>query len=271
MTTSARGTPIRSSRWWGREGLLEVAVAEGQQGLVAIETTNMAYDPEDPDANPAAHAPEAVTKDQLNIGLTGQLRFRVVRAEPLRVSLRREEPDRAHHGLLHLGPARAHRELRSSAQIAPRRRSRALIGREPGRRHLDQRPAQEPARPQPADGRRVPVVRGALRHRARRLADHRHRPAAEVESALAAINTAHNHVSARYQPGAGRGRPEDRAVEARGRDRDPATPRPRSSRCCGSRSSSALKKNGPGVLEAYLRNVRLGLLFGKAKQVDRWR
>ncbi len=45
-------------------------------------------------------------------------------------------------------------------------------------------------------------------------------PPPEVESALAAINTAHNQVSSRDQPGAGRGRPEDRAVEARGGDRD---------------------------------------------------
>ncbi len=45
-------------------------------------------------------------------------------------------------------------------------------------RHLDQRPAQEPARPERAHGPGVPLVRGALRHGARRLADHRHRPAA---------------------------------------------------------------------------------------------
>ena len=45
-------------------------------------------------------------------------------------------------------------------------------------------------------------------------------PPPEVESALAAINTAHNQVSSRHQPGAGVGRPEDRAVaSARWRSR----------------------------------------------------
>ena len=42
---------------------------------------------------------------------------------------------------------------------------------------------------------RVPLLGSALWHRAGCLADHRHRSAAEVESALAAINTAHNQVS----------------------------------------------------------------------------
>ena len=44
---------------------------------IAIETTNMAYDPEFPNANQRNTVLEAVTKDQLNIGLSGQIRFRV--------------------------------------------------------------------------------------------------------------------------------------------------------------------------------------------------
>jgi regulator of protease activity HflC (stomatin/prohibitin superfamily) len=44
---------------------------------VATETVNMAYDPESPLANQNNTVLEAVTKDQLNIGLTGQIRFRV--------------------------------------------------------------------------------------------------------------------------------------------------------------------------------------------------
>jgi hypothetical protein len=44
---------------------------------VAIWTTNVAYDPEDPEANRGNTMLEAVTKDQLNIGITGQLRFKV--------------------------------------------------------------------------------------------------------------------------------------------------------------------------------------------------
>ncbi len=44
---------------------------------VATETVNLAFDPEDRTANRGGEMLEAVTKDQLNIGLVGQLRFRV--------------------------------------------------------------------------------------------------------------------------------------------------------------------------------------------------
>src|SRR4029450_2363245 len=44
---------------------------------IATETTNMAYDPDAPHANKGGTILEAVTKDQLNIGLDGQIRFRV--------------------------------------------------------------------------------------------------------------------------------------------------------------------------------------------------
>ena len=45
-------------------------------------------------------------------------------------------------------------------------------------------------------------------------------PPPEVESALAAINTAHNQVSSDISLAQAARRPEDRAVEARGGDRD---------------------------------------------------
>jgi regulator of protease activity HflC (stomatin/prohibitin superfamily) len=44
---------------------------------ISTETVNMAYDPEAPGANRNNTILEAVTKDQLNIGLTGQIRYRV--------------------------------------------------------------------------------------------------------------------------------------------------------------------------------------------------
>ncbi len=44
---------------------------------IATETMNMAYDPESASANNNGTLLEAVTKDQLNIGLTGQIRYRV--------------------------------------------------------------------------------------------------------------------------------------------------------------------------------------------------
>ena len=44
---------------------------------VATQTVNMAFDPETPSANQGGTLLEAVTKDQLNTGLTGQIRYRV--------------------------------------------------------------------------------------------------------------------------------------------------------------------------------------------------
>lgn len=44
---------------------------------IATETISMAYDPQDPSANREGTMLEAVTKDQLNTGLTGQIRYQV--------------------------------------------------------------------------------------------------------------------------------------------------------------------------------------------------
>jgi len=44
---------------------------------VATSTVSIAYDPDDPSANSGGQALEAVTKDQLNTGLVGQIRFTV--------------------------------------------------------------------------------------------------------------------------------------------------------------------------------------------------
>lgn len=44
---------------------------------IATETVSIAYDPDDPDANQGGQVLEAVTRDQLNTGFTGQLRYTV--------------------------------------------------------------------------------------------------------------------------------------------------------------------------------------------------
>ncbi len=45
--------------------------------IVSTQTINMAFDPETPEANQGGTVLEAVTKDQLNTGLRGQIRYRV--------------------------------------------------------------------------------------------------------------------------------------------------------------------------------------------------
>ncbi|CAN5886146.1 SPFH domain-containing protein [soil metagenome] len=54
---------------WPWERIIKVSIA--------TSTVNMAWDPENPSANASGSLLEAVTKDQLNTGLTGQIRFRV--------------------------------------------------------------------------------------------------------------------------------------------------------------------------------------------------
>lgn len=44
---------------------------------IATNTVSIAFDPETPEANQGGRVLDAVTKDQLNIGLTGQLRFAI--------------------------------------------------------------------------------------------------------------------------------------------------------------------------------------------------
>ena len=45
--------------------------------VISTNTINMAVDPEQPSANAGGTMLDAVTKDQLNTGLTGQIRYRV--------------------------------------------------------------------------------------------------------------------------------------------------------------------------------------------------
>ena len=96
---------------------------------IATMTVNMALDLEDPAANENGTRLEAVTKDQLNTGLTGQIRYRVSESQSLRLPLRHQEAVRARDGLLRFGAAPAHRQFRSQADRRsprPRRTCRAV-------------------------------------------------------------------------------------------------------------------------------------------------
>jgi hypothetical protein len=91
-------------------------------------------------------------------------------------------------------------------------------------------------------------------------------PPAEIESALAAINTAHNEVSAQVSLAQAEA---DQKIEQSKRAVEIQTMRAEAEVQPLLRLAEELenlKKNGPAVLEAYLRSVRLGLL-GRAKRV----
>src|SRR2546422_890240 len=67
----------------------------------------------------------------------------------------------------------------------------------------------------------MPYVGGTLRHSARCVADHRNRSSGRGRVGPGRHQHGAQSSLFRYQPGAGRRRPEDRPVKAGGRDRDP--------------------------------------------------
>ncbi len=235
---------------------------------VSTETANLAFDPEDPNANRGGAMLDAVTKDQLNIGLVGQLRYRVAEQNLYAYLFGVRSP------LVHV--------LGYFISI------------------LRQRIASFEA---PAESRALPAVAGSinadlkgaegisindLRKNLRDLNEQMDRdclsssarygivldaslitgidPPHEVESALAAINTAHNHVGSEIslaQAGADQKIVQSRrAVEIESLNAQ-AEVEPLLQLA---NQLSELKRNGSGggLLTAYVRNVKLQL-FSKAK------
>lgn len=232
---------------------------------VATQTVNMAYDPEDPTANQNGTVLEAVTKDQLNIGLNGQIRFRISDRNLYAYLFGVKSP------FVHvMGYFISVLRERIANFEAPAGTELAL-----------------PADTQAADANIVAGVSvNDLRKNLRDLNEHMEReclssvarygitldaslitgidPPAEVESALAAINTAHNHVSSDIslaQAAADQRIVQSkRAVEIETLNAQ-AEVEPLSALAEQLRQ---LRSSGPEALPAYLRNVRLQL-FSRAK------
>lgn len=232
---------------------------------IAVETLNMAYDPEDMNANRGGTMLEAVTKDQLNVGLVGQLRTRVSEQNLYPYLFGVKKP------IVHVMAyfVSILRQKIASFEAPPM--AIAIVA------------------PDSSDGNKLADVAGVsindLRKNLRVLNEDMDRdcqssagryglvldaslitaiePPNEVESALAAINTAHNQVSADIslaQAGADQKLVQSRrAVELETLNAQ-AEVEPLVTLAS---QLLDLKKMGSGVLAAYLRNVRLSL-FGKA-------
>ncbi|MGB7762523.1 MAG: SPFH domain-containing protein [Bryobacteraceae bacterium] len=236
---------------------------------IATMTINMAVDLEDPSANEGGTRLEAVTKDQLNTGLTGQIRYRVSEANLYAFLFGIKKP--FVHVLAYFVSVLRQRIANFEAKTVPPADDAATGGAAPL-----------------AGSEMVGVSINDLRKNLRDLneyMDHECRatparygvifdaslitgidPPPEVESALAAINTAHNQVSSDIslaQAGA-----DQRVVQSRRAVeietlRAQAEVEPIKSLAA---ELSELCKGGPNVLGAYLRNVRLAL-FDKAQQI----
>ncbi len=229
---------------------------------IATRTVNMAWDPEDPGANRNGTELEAVTKDQLNVQLTGQIRFRVAEQNLYAFLFGIKHP--AAHVMGFFVSVLRERIANFEA------------------------PASTDPDAPPADPTISGISINDLRKNLRVLNDIMDRecassvarygvhldasliteiePPAEVESALAAINTAHNQVSSDIslaQAGA-----DQRIVQSR-RAVEIETLRAQAEveplRALATQLT-ALQAQGPDALATYVRNVRLGL-FSKAERV----
>ncbi len=227
---------------------------------IATETLNMAFDPETPMANEGGTILEAVTKDQLNIGLSGQIRFRVSERNlyaylfgvknPIAhvmgyfVSVLRERI--ATFEAPKPAPAAHVSELSSSEAVASfgvsindlRKNLRDL------NEHMDHESRSSAAR--------YGIVLDASLITG---ID----PPAEVESALAAINTAHNHVSSDISLAQASA---DQKIVQSGRAVEIETLKAQAEVEPLDRLATQLtelKQSGPDALNAYVRNVKLEL------------
>jgi regulator of protease activity HflC (stomatin/prohibitin superfamily) len=242
---------------WPWERIIKVSVA--------TQTLNMAYDPDAPDANQGGTVLEAVTKDQLNTGLTGQLRYRVSEQNLYAYLFAVKNPIAHVMGYF----ISILRERIASFEAPP-----------------------PPVVEGTLEAVEATAVSGVsindLRKNLRDLNEHMDReckgslsrygivldaslitgidPPQEVESALAAINTAHNHVSSDIS--LAQAAADQKIVQSRRAveietlkaqaEVEPLT--------AMAEQLTVLKQSGPGALDAYLRNIRLGL-FSKASQV----
>jgi regulator of protease activity HflC (stomatin/prohibitin superfamily) len=230
---------------------------------IATQTINMAQDPDDPHANAGGTTLEAVTKDQLNTGLTGQIRYRVAESNLYAYLFGVKAP--ISHVMGYFVSVLRER-------IASFEAPNAI----------------------PVGEGELKFVTGVsindLRKNLRDLNEHMERecassaarygivldaslitgidPPAEVESALAAINTAHNQVSSDIS--LAQASADQKIVQSR-RAVEIETLNAQAEvepLVALANQLEMLCSTGPGALQAYLRNVRLKL-YTFASQIVR--
>ncbi len=239
---------------------------------IATMTLNMAVDLEDRTANDAGTRLEAVTKDQLNTGLTGQIRYRVSESNLYAFLFGIKKP--FVHVMAYFVSVLRQRIANFEAKPEPLAAA-ATAGAEAPVMTL-------------ASSEMTGVSINDLRKNLRDLneyMDHECRatparygvifdaslitgidPPDEVESALAAINTAHNQVSSDIS--LAQASADQRVVQSR-RAVEIETLRAQAEvepiRLLAAELAQ-LAQRGPNVLAAYVRNVRMAL-YDKAEQI----
>jgi regulator of protease activity HflC (stomatin/prohibitin superfamily) len=222
---------------------------------IATRTVNMAWDPDDPSANKAGTQIEAVTKDQLNVGLRGQVRFRVSEQNLYAYLFGIKNPPSHVMGFF----VSILRER--IANFEARRADEAeMIGVSINDLRKNLRNLNDAMDKECASS----VARYGVHFDASLITEID--PPEDVESALAAINTAHNQVSSDIS--LAQASADQRIVQSR-RAVEIETLRAQAEveplRALAAQLAS-LKAYGPGTVETYVRNVKLGL-YAKADRV----
>jgi regulator of protease activity HflC (stomatin/prohibitin superfamily) len=234
---------------------------------IATQTINMAIDLEDPRANAGGQVLEAVTKDQLNVGLKGQIRYRVSERHLYAYLFGVKNP------VVHV-----------MGYFVSILRERIANFEAPPQPDITERLASQPADASAVSG----VSINDLRKNLRDLNEHMDREClsapvrygialdasliteidapTDVESAMAAINTAHNQVSSDIS--LAQAAADQKIVQSK-RAVEIETLKAQAEvepLLALAEQLRSLKASGPGALQSYLRNVRLGL-FRKAERV----
>lgn len=235
---------------------------------IATTTVNMAFDLENPAANENGTRLEAVTKDQLNTGLTGQIRYRVSEANLYAYLFGIKKP--FVHVMAYFVSVLRQRIANFEAK--------PVVDDLPANPGAVQLPGSEMTGISINDLRKNLQYLNEYMDQECRASAARYGvvfdaslitgidPPPDVESALAAINTAHNQVSSDIS--LAQASADQRVVQSRRAVeietlRAQAEVEPVKALAA---QLSALHKAGPNVLGAYLRNVRLAL-YERAQQI----
>lgn len=232
---------------------------------VAIRTVNLAHDPESPEANQKGMVLDAVTKDQLNIGITGQLRYKLSEQNLYAFLFGVKNPIAHIMGYFvsilreRIANFEAKTELAGAIEAqVPQSMTMEGISINDLRKNLNELNQQMDHECLSSAARYGITLDASLITGID--------PPQEIESALAAINTAHNEVSAGISLAQANA---DQKIEQSKRAVEIETMRAQAEVQPLLRLAEelgALKQNSPASLEAYLRNVRLAL-YKKATRV----
>ncbi len=234
---------------------------------VSIQTVNVAFDPDVPEANQKGTILDAVTKDQLNIGLTGQIRYRVCEQnlyaylfgvkKPIAhvigyfVSILRER-------IANYEATQPPETDQSLIEKANESLAKAGVSINDLRKNLNHLNIQMDQQCISSAARYGMILDASLITGID--------PPADIESALAAINTVHNEVSSNIslaQANADQRIEQSRRAVEIETNRAEAEVQPLR---WMAQQLSELKQSGEQALPAYIRNVRLDL-FSNARRV----